>query len=94
MGSVVAFPLVRCADGGTIHVWACPEGGFEIGHESSSGNSWGSFELFDTAHEAVAGAHRLSRVQYKGRAEVYLSTGVLAALHPPSPSPAYERGDC
>ena len=86
MGSVVAFPLMRCSDGGSIHVWACPEGGFEIGHESSSGNSWGSFELFDTAEAAVVGAHRLNRIQYEGKAEVFLSTGVLTALHPSSPS--------
>jgi len=94
MGKIIAFPLMRPGDGGTIHVWARPEGDFEIGHESSSGNSWGSFELFNTAQAAVAGAHRLNGVQYEGRADVYLSTGVLAALHPPSPSPAYERGDC
>lgn len=91
MGSVVAFPLMRTADGGTIHVWACPEGGFEIGHESSSGNSWGSFEMFDTAESAVTGAHRLNRVQYEGLAEVFLSSGVLSALHPSSPSPLCDR---
>ena len=93
MGSVVAFPHIRPGDGGTIHVWARPEGDFEIGHESSSGNSWGSFELFDTAQAAVAGAHRLNRVQYEGKAEVFLSTGVLSSLHPPSPSPACDRED-
>lgn len=93
MGSVVAFPLMQCADGGTIHVWACPEGGFEIGHESRSGDSWGSFEVFNDASAAVAGAHRLNRVQYEGRAEVYLSTEVLAVLHPPSPGPLLSRGE-
>ena len=93
MGSVVAFPAMRTPDLGTIHVWARPEGDFEIGHESSSGNSWGSFEEFATAEEAVAGAHRLNRVQYEGRAEVWLSNAVLAALHPASPFPNSNKGD-
>jgi hypothetical protein len=93
MGSVVAFPLMRCADGGTIHVWAHDDGYFEIAHESRSGSSWGSFEIFKTVAAAVSGAHHLNRVQYDGRAEVFLSTGVLAALHPPTSSPVCDRGE-
>jgi len=93
MGSVVAFPPLQSADGGTIHVWACPGGDFEIGHEGSSGNSWGSFEIFPTAQSAIAGAHRLNRQQYGGRAAVHVSTGVLEILHPASPSPPLANGD-
>jgi len=90
---VVAFPSVQCGDGGTIHVWACPDGDFEIAHESSSGNSWGSFEIFPTAQAAIAGAHRLNRQQYGGRAAVHVSTGVFEVLHPSTPSPPLAKGD-
>jgi hypothetical protein len=93
MGSVVAFPPMQDAGNGTIHVWACPEGDFEIGHESRSGNSWGSFEIHKTAEAAVAAAHRLNRQQYEGRARVHLSTSALQALHPGSTPLASAEGD-
>lgn len=56
---------------GTIHVMPYRLGGFEIGHESESGNSWGSFEgPYDTVELATAAAHALNLRQYGGVCEV------------------------
>jgi hypothetical protein len=56
---------------GTIHVMPYRLGGFEIGHESASGGSWGSFEgPYDTVELATAAAHALNLRQYGGTCEV------------------------
>lgn len=64
MGEVIQFaprlPAVP-EERGCIHVWAYPDGTFEIGQESHSGDSWGFFETFPTATEAVCAAYRLRR---------------------------------
>jgi len=44
----------------------------EIGHESSSGNSWGWFEQFSTAADALAAAHSLNARELGGQAEIYI----------------------
>lgn len=77
---------------GTVHVMLAEHGGLEIGQESASGNSWGSFETFSTAAEAINGAHQLNRQQYGGICEVSIHPEVLAAL-PPSTAPDRQRGD-
>ena len=86
MGSVVPFRRTATLYRGTIHVMAGEHGGFEIGHESASGNSWGSFERFDNASEAVVGAYRLNRETYENGADVLLHDAVVAAL-PDDPEP-------
>jgi len=56
---------------GTIHVMPHQHGGFEVGQESASGNSWGSFEgPFDTIEIATAAAHALNILQYGGVCEI------------------------
>jgi hypothetical protein len=80
MGAVLVFPRQARDFHGCVHVMPGEGGGFEIGHESSSGNSWGSFDTFATAEAAVAGAYALNREQYEGRAEVVIWAPVRAAL--------------
>jgi hypothetical protein len=65
---------------GTVHVWANETGGFEIGHESSSGDSWGWFSEYGTAGEAVDAAHDLNARELEGRCEVFISNAVRALL--------------
>ena len=65
---------------GTVHVWANETGGFEIGHESNSGDSWGWFSEYDTAGEAVAAAHDLNARELDERCEVFVSDAVRALL--------------
>lgn len=89
MGEVVTFGRRPAHTQGTIHVWQMEKGGYEIGQESESGNSWGSFDQFDTAQEAVAAAYRLNKEQYGGVCEIYISPPVLADL-PITASPSRE----
>jgi len=77
MGNIIAFPSAPTGERGVIHVWRCRSGGYEIGQESASGNSWGSFETFDTAQAAIEGAYRLNRDLYSGVCEVFISPDVL-----------------
>lgn len=68
--TILQFP-VRRETRGTIHVMPHQHGGFEIGHESESGDSWGSFEgPFATVEIATAAAHALNLRQYGGVCEV------------------------
>lgn len=83
MGNVIPFPGVRPAPkaGGIIHVWRGDLGIYEVGHESSSGNSWGSFSQWHDARQAVDAAHRLND-EYGGDCEVHVSRAVLRDLNP------------
>ena len=54
-------------------------GGYEIGHESQSGNSWGSFFQFERAEDAIKAAYNLARESY-GNAIVWIDPVVLAAV--------------
>ena len=81
MGKVIAFPGSNPRhDGGIVHCWAMKGGGFEIGQESSSGNSWGSFEQFDFPQQAVAAAYQLNREVYGGNCHVQIDPRVLAVM--------------
>jgi hypothetical protein len=87
MGEVVSFGGRRTENNGIVHVWKTSDGGYEIGQESRSGNSWGSFDQFDTAQEAVAAAYRLNAEVYDGACEVFINEDVLADI-PATPGPA------
>ncbi|MBD3761472.1 hypothetical protein [Rhizorhabdus sp.] len=76
--SATILPFPRPSHHGVVHVMPMDGGGFEIGHESSSGNSWGSFEgPFDTVELATAAAHALNIRQYGGACEVAIWADVL-----------------
>ena len=63
-----------------MHVWPTDDGKFEIAHESASGGSWGFFQEFPIASEAVAAAHRLNRKELGGLCDVDARPAVLAAI--------------
>jgi len=65
---------------GCIHIWRHGPREFEIGHESSSGDSWGYFAQFTSAADALAAAHNLNREQCGGRAEIFIPPTVQAIL--------------
>jgi hypothetical protein len=80
-GKVIAFPGTNPnQNGGVVHCWAMERGGFEIGQESSSGNSWGSFEQFDFPQQAVAAAYQLNREVYGGKCRVQIDPRVFAMM--------------
>ena len=83
MGTVITFPKRHDgpAPGGTIHVWRRDDGTFEIGHESRSGGSWGSFSTWPDAGQAISAAHRLN-AEYDGECEVHIPDNVRRAVVP------------
>jgi hypothetical protein len=63
---IVPFPNRR-GTRGTVVVMPHQDGGFEIGHESESGSSWGHFSgPYATCAEAAAAAHKLNREVLNG----------------------------
>lgn len=74
MSHIIPFPLKRPdADRhGIVHVMGDTVDGFEIGHESASGGSWGGFSWYRTGQEAIAAAYALNRDQYGGACDVFI----------------------
>lgn len=73
---------------GTAHVMPCEGGGFEVSHESASGNSWGSFSgrIMD-AQQAIVAAHKVNRDQYDGRCAVSVCDAAASDAGRPVPPP-------
>lgn len=73
---------------GTVHVMPCAGGGFEVSHESASGNSWGSFSgcIMD-AQQAIVAAHQVNRDQYDGRCAVSICDAAASVAGWPAPPP-------
>ncbi len=66
---------------GTVHVMQLEGGGYEVGHESASGNSWGNLSgRIDDPQQAIARAHTVNRDEYGGRCAVSVCD---AAARPP-----------
>lgn len=83
MGKLLPFPHDRSRSdrltNGRVHCWPTPEGGFEIGHEARSGDSWGSFEQFDDAQTAVVAAYSLA-CRYGSGCDVHIAPAVIEAV--------------
>lgn len=92
MGDILVFPHRRVSNEGTIHVTKHWDYGYEIAHESSSGNSWGSFEQFKFAQDAVDAAYRLNREQYGNVCDVFIAPAVSGSL-PQTPFVPRDRTD-
>lgn len=81
-GRIIPLPLPIDDRHGIVHVMESEHGGFEIGHESSSGNSWGNFRgPYADAQEAIAAAYVLNRDEYAGRCAVSICDAALVGGH-------------
>ena len=90
MSNILAFPRARDGSRGIVHVMPRKSGGFEIGHESASGNSWGFFAgPFDRGQTAIAAAYALNRDQLDGSCNVAICHEALADIAPSG----FERED-
>lgn len=68
---------------GTVHVMPHERGGYEVGHESSSGSSWGHFSgPYRTLAEAIEAAHALNRTVLNGECAVSISDALDGDLPP------------
>lgn len=70
--SVIPFPAPLRPNSGTVHVMGDKAAGFEVAHESASGNSWGNFAPYRTGQEAITAAYALNRDQYGGECDVFV----------------------
>ena len=64
---------------GTVHVMLGNVVGFEISHESASGNSWGSFSRYASGQEAITAAYALNRDVYHGTCNVSICDAAQAS---------------
>jgi hypothetical protein len=77
-GVVLPFPLPPRPYTGTVHVMGDAVARYEVAHESSSGNSWGSFTgPFRHGQDAIAAAFALNRDVYSGGCDVAICEPAL-----------------
>lgn len=82
-GRVLVFPLPARPYGGTVRVMGNKETGFEVGHGSASGNSWGSFSgPYDRGQDAITAAYVLNRDTYFGGCDVSICEAALLDRDP------------
>jgi hypothetical protein len=77
MAHVIPFPAARRPFAGTVCVMGDSVDGFQVAHESSSGDSWGSFTEYATGQEAITAAYALNRDTYGGECDVSVCDAAL-----------------
>lgn len=80
---VIPLPSRHNDRNGTVCVMGEAVAGFEVAHESSSGNSWGNFSgPYRTGQEAITAAYALNRDSYSGECDVFVcDAAVQDACH-------------
>lgn len=77
---IVQLPRADDADRATIHVTVADAGGYEVAHESCTGNSWGFFSRHATAEEAITQAYRLNREELAGECCIFICEAALVEV--------------
>ncbi len=72
MSRILAFPAPARLYTGTVCVMGDNAAGFQVAHESSTGNSWGEFTSYQTAQTAIAAAYAMNRDLYAGQCDVWI----------------------
>jgi hypothetical protein len=72
MSRIIQFPAPARPYTGTVCVMGDNVAGFEVAHESSTGNSWGEFTSYLSAQEAIAAAYAMNRDRYAGQCDVWI----------------------
>ncbi|WP_294244725.1 hypothetical protein [uncultured Sphingomonas sp.] len=76
---IIPMRLPRLPYRGTVCVMGSRVTGFQVGHESSSGDSWGNFlGPFADGRDAIAVAYALNRDVYLGGCDVEICDDALA----------------
>lgn len=77
-GRVIPLPLPARPYNGTVCVMGDKHTGFQVGHESASGNSWGSFSgPYSRGQDAITAAYALNRDAYVGGCDVSICEAAL-----------------
>ncbi len=70
---------LKTGSGGIVHVMVAQEGaGFEIGHESASGSSWGFFSYHASLADALVAAYVLNRNMLEGACVLLIHDDALS----------------
>lgn len=81
--SVLPFPSARRDDRGTIHVMGDAVEGFQVSHESASGNSWGALHgPYTSGERAISVAYALNRDEYGGACNVWVCDAAVQHANP------------
>lgn len=72
MSRILAFPAPARPFTGTVCVMGDRAAGFDVAHESSTGNSWGAFTSYFSAQDAIAAAYAMNRDLYAGQCDVWV----------------------
>jgi hypothetical protein len=72
MSRIIAFPAPARPYTGTVCAMGDKAAGFEVAHESSTGNSWGEFTSYPTAQSAIAAAYAMNHDLYGGQCDVWI----------------------
>ncbi len=72
MSRILAFPAPARPHTGTVCVMGDNAAGFQVAHESSTGNSRGEFTSYETAQSAIAAAYAMNRDLYAGQCDVWI----------------------
>lgn len=72
MSRILAFPAPARPFTGTVCVMGDNAAGFQVAHESSTGDSWGEFTSYPSAQAAIAAAYAMNRDQYAGQCDVWI----------------------
>jgi hypothetical protein len=71
--TIIPFPRPHRERRGAVHVTGDRSSGFEVAHESSSGDSWGYFSgPYGTGEEAITAAYALNRDALAGECDVFV----------------------
>lgn len=72
MSRIIPFPVPARPYTGTVCVMGNKAAGFEVAHESSTGNSWGEFTTYPSAQDAISAAYAMNRDRYAGQCDVWI----------------------
>lgn len=87
---VLQLPTRIESEHGVIHVMVDRVDGFEVGHESRSGNSWGHFSgPYRSGSDAVAAAYELNAREHGGLCEVFINDAAREDANPGVGLPSY-----
>jgi hypothetical protein len=79
---------------GTVCVMGTKATGFQVGHESASGNSWGNFSgPFANGVDAITTAFALNRDEYNGGCDVQICPDALADRDGVTSRPRSDEGE-
>ncbi len=86
-GRIIPFPSSAQPYRGTVCVMGDRTNGFQVAHESASGNSWGDFSDHVRGQDAITAAYALNRDVYLGGCDISICEAAMQDRDPEPTSP-------